>query len=121
SWKWSLIFRRMKKQFLWTFLILPFVFFFIWESFNNQLVNIPITFSKRNFPIIEVDIEGKKYPLELSLSSKYPIFINAQSIEKISKIATGTAEWRNIKGEKKSSPLFEIPKLQMGSLKLKKI
>jgi len=116
-----LIFKQMKKQFLWVLLILPLVFFFVWESFNQQFMNIPITFSKRNFPIIVVDFDGKKHPLELSLNSKYPLFINTQSIETMSKVQAGHAEWRNIKGEKKSSPLFEIPKLQIGNMKLKKI
>jgi len=97
------------------------LFMYCGNFLSPMIVNVPITFSKRNFPIITVSIEGEDYPLDFSLISKYPLFINTASIDKMYKVRKGEAEWKNIKGEKQTSPLFEIPRIQLGALELKKI
>ena len=87
----------------------------------DSLAIFPVIFSKNNFPIIKLDITGKSYPFALSLSSKYPLFTNAELLEKISKTKKGEAQWKDAKGNLMQSDLFEIPLIQMGHLQFKNI
>ena len=96
--------------------------FATWGIFSNrEIINIPILLSKQELPIVRVDIEGKEYPLELALKSKYPLFLNTQTLNGMHKSLKGKAEWKNFNGQTETSALFEISDIQLGGLKLKKI
>ena len=117
----NILFYYIRKP-IFLFFSALFLSFFIWKNHEHHTpIDIPITFSKNKFPIVKVDIEGKQYPLEFSLSFKYPLYISEENLNGIKKSRKGLAQWKNIKGEQQQAPLFEIKKIQLGALKLKNI
>ncbi|NGX46865.1 MAG: hypothetical protein K1000chlam3_00232 [Chlamydiae bacterium] len=115
------MFKYLKNRLLWIALLTTCIVA-LWKHYENwSSFEIPITFSKNIIPLVQVDIEGKQYPLEFSLAFKYPLYISEENLNGIQKSRKGLAQWKNIKGEQQQAPLFEIKKVQLGALKLKNI
>ncbi len=88
---------------------------------NHSPYIVPVTFSKKTFPMVNVNIQGNQYPLYLFLASPYPLFISEKKLIEIRKSRKGEAHWKNLMGEQENAPLFEVRQIELGKLKLKKI
>ncbi len=112
----------MKKSIFFGVLSLVFICA-LWKCSvpDRDLVKIPMFFSKKLFPLVQVDIAGKEYPFELTLTSKYPMYISHKILEKIQKSEKGEATWKNAEGKEKHASLFEIPNVKIETLKLKNV
>ncbi len=110
----------IKKIFLCIVLIAVIGFSF-WKIYSESSPEIiPVELSKSDFPLIEIEIDGKKYILELALCSKYPFFMHDGMMDKLSKVRKGKGEWREFNGSINSSDLYELSNVQLGKLKLTK-
>lgn len=114
------MFVSKKRRFLLGGILSIFIFLtVIWKLFLiPTLIEIPITFSNKQLPLIQVAIQGKEYPFNLFLSSKYPLFIQSSELESLNKKDKGKASWKNINGETFVASLYELPRIQSGPLKI---
>ncbi len=75
---------------------------------------LPVSFSPAHIPRINVVIQEKVFSLEIDLGSKFPLTLNKDLLEEIDNRPNGTAEWRDIRGNRYVSPAFLIPRLKLG-------
>ncbi len=111
----------MKKIILFTGVLIALTGYYWQVYLDRTLIPIAVTFSENSFPLIKANIQGEKYPLELSLCSRYTLHICEQDLVKIQKIDKGMAHWKNIKGDEQCAPLFKIKNLQIDGLCLKDV
>jgi hypothetical protein len=83
---------------------------------DRYFTRIPVTFSQRNDPIIEVSLESNTYPLKLDLGSSFSFSLGEEVLEKISKVKYGTSRWYDFKGNPYESPIYIIPEIGVGDL-----
>lgn len=116
--KWDSSFKLKRRAVLTALLILSALFILVKR---NEPVVIPVTFSENNRPVVEISIGKNLYPMELSLFSKFPLYLTSTHLANISKISKGEADWKNAHGEEFKGLLYEIKKVQMDKLTLKAI
>ena len=78
---------------------------------------IPVTFSKRNDPLIEVSVEHAMYPLLLDLGTPIWFSLKSEVLQKIDKTLYGTSKWYDFRGISYESTTYTIPEIKIGSLK----
>lgn len=86
------------------------------EPTHIYFERFPITFSNFGIPIVNVNIQGEIYPLEIDLGSSFLFSLNPESLEKIKKHRYGTASWSDFKGNKYQSLAYAIPDIKLGNL-----
>lgn len=77
---------------------------------------IPVTFTGRGDPIIDVSIEGNAYPLVLDLGSSFPCSLRDEILQNIHKTKYGTSSWSDFRGQRYESPAYTIPELKINDL-----
>jgi len=86
------------------------------EPPERYFERIPVTFTGRGDPIIDVSIEGNAYPLALDLGSSFPCSLSHEILQNIRKTKYGTAWWSDFKGQRYESPAYTIPELKINDL-----
>jgi hypothetical protein len=86
------------------------------EPPEGYFERIPVTFTGRGDPIIDVSIEGNAYPLALDLGSSFPCSLRHEILQNIHKTKYGTAWWSDFKGQRYESPAYTIPELKINDL-----
>lgn len=91
-----------------------------WYYFTPKYyyVRLPVTFSNANIPLMEMEIAGNTYSVEVDLGSKFPLALSKDLLGNLEKKPTGTATWRDAKGNSYESPSYSISKINLGSFVL---
>lgn len=86
--------------------------FFIF--FKKPCIRLPISLGPESIPSTLVDIQGKKYPLEIDFGSKFQLTLTREILKGIEKIPYGNLQGRDAKGLVYESPAYIIPKIKIG-------
>jgi hypothetical protein len=98
--------------------ILTFTCFYTHKSYYQR---IPVTFSTSNIPLIEAEIEGKRYRLALDLGSKFQLSLYRELLTEIPKKNNGVSKWKDFRGNSYEGTSYFIPKIKIGNLTLSNI
>lgn len=77
---------------------------------------IPITFTERSDPVIDVLLEHEVYPMKLDLGNFFSFSLGREILTKISKTKYGTSRWHDFRGKQYESPIYTIPEIRIGNL-----
>ncbi len=88
---------------------------------KNEIIPLSVSFSTKNFPVIKATIEGKEYPFYLSLAHTHPLSISEKILKTMQKSQKGETSVKTIQGEEMQTPLFVLPRVDLGGLKLTKV
>jgi len=80
-----------------------------------------VSYGKYDRPLINAELQGKKYTLGLSIGSRFPLFLPKEILNTVDKQPQGLEHWAGIHGIKHEAPSYLIPKLKIGNLELKNI
>lgn len=84
------------------------------EPPKDYFARIPITFSKRNAPLIDVSIENKTYPFIFDSGSSFAFSIREEIMQNFDKLKCATSKWYDLKGHQYESPAYMIPEIKIG-------
>src|ERR1700728_2782281 len=111
------VLKRVKSKFflLAGCVLIPVIFFCIfWRQ--PHLVFIPVTFTSSGIPMLDASIEGKTYPLQFDLGSKFPLSLKKNVLDAINdKKSFGMAKWQDVKGNFYEEPSYYIPCVKIGN------
>lgn len=94
----------------------------VWSIFPNNLQGpIPVRFSVSNLPIIEITIEGNRYPVELDLGSKFELSLDPLVLKNLYKKYQGNVLWKNITGSQYEHSLYILDKITIGKLQFNNV
>ncbi len=79
---------------------------------------LPVTFSNYGIPIININIKGNIYPLEIDLGSSFLFCLSQEVLQKVQKHPYGKAKWSDFKGNRYKSPAYTISEIKLGNLVL---
>lgn len=85
---------------------------------ESDYTPIPVTFSSASIPLMEVKIEGKTYPFSLDLGSKFALTLGKDLLSGLTKTACGSETWQDLTGRAYESPLYCLPKVEIGGIEL---
>lgn len=89
-------------------------FFFHQKSYHTCL---NVNFSECNVPITNVEIEGRKYYLEIDTGSKFALTLDVNSLAKIKgKKKLSDLSWKDFKGNAYSSGSYQLPKVALADI-----
>lgn len=76
-------------------------------------INIPIRFGSAGIPLLEVEIQDKKYSIEMDLGSKFQLSLNREIINQLNKKPYGTLVRKDIKGRAYEVSTYRIRSVQI--------
>jgi hypothetical protein len=94
-------------------------FFFVQKQ--NDFFSIPLGFSAYKIPTTYVEIQGKKYKVEIDLGSKTALTLNKSALDQIEKTSSETSRWMSFKGEKYEAPKYLIEDVRVGNFSIKNV
>jgi hypothetical protein len=101
-------------------LVLQCAWHFHFFPFKASFARIPVKFTVSQIPYAEIEIEKKKYLLDIDLGANCDICLNKKTLEKISeKKLLGKTLSYDIRGNEYESNLYAIPKIQMGKVQIR--
>lgn len=107
----------MKKNRLTIFGIF-FIFgcasFFYLFGVNSHCKFISVTFDSFRLPVIEMEIEGKPYPLVIDLGSSAQLSLDTEVLEKINKKKWCESYFLDYKGIHYKTPNYLLPSVKLG-------
>ncbi len=80
-----------------------------------------VSYDKYNFPIIDVELQGKNYSLVFDLGFRFPLFLYKETLDGIDKQPRGIGQWNTFAGQTCEAPSYLIPKMRIGNLTLKNV
>jgi hypothetical protein len=84
-------------------------------------VTVPIELMN-NFPIVEVEIDGRRLPLMFDLGGSDQIVLSAEALRTLHvEPLDGIYAWKDAKGNRLESRRFRIPELRIGSLVMRDV
>lgn len=83
---------------------------------SKYFEQIPVTFTKRNDPIIDVSLENEVYPMKLDLGRSFAFSFDSKILNKINKNKYGVSRWHDFRGNQYESPIYTVPEIRMGNL-----
>jgi hypothetical protein len=90
--------------------------------FRSYYFSIPIELvNTYQIPCTSVEIEGKKYSVEIDLGSKTALSLHKKVLDKIKKNPCGSSRRVDFLGNTYETPLYLISNVKIGSLLLRKI
>lgn len=109
--------KKSRVYVLFSFFILAFTAYVIWHSSftTKQYSSIPVVFGPSDVPRTEVEIQGKKYPLEIDFGSKFQLVLNHDILNNLKKNQKGTLPSRDARGNMYTSPAYQLQKIQVGT------
>lgn len=114
---------KYPKSFVLSLLLtaIGFVFLF-WNSFSKGYYNsCVVTYDRYSRPLITTQIQNHSYDLEVRIGSRFPLFLNKETLDQIEKQAQGISHWHDIHGQQHEAPSYLIPKIKVGDLILTNI
>lgn len=81
---------------------------------------LPLKLTPSSLPSIDITIEGKRYPIALDFGSRMQVKLYENILGDLEKVPYKKEEWKNFRGVCFEAPTFLIPKINIGSLCLKK-
>jgi len=93
----------------------------VWPYFFCYGYIIPIDrLNLYRIPCVTVEIEGKRYPVEVDLGSKTALSLHSHVLREIHKESIGFARRIDFRGNQYETKVFLIPQVQLGQLIFKK-
>jgi hypothetical protein len=83
---------------------------------KDQYARMFVTFGPNNMPSIEVNIQGKAYPVFVNLTAVVPLTLSKDILATIEKKPHETMQFMNEKGKTVEFPTFIISKINIGDL-----
>ena len=112
----------MKQSKLLLLLLVGFVLSFggiLWYSLQSSyFLFFPITYNKYKCPSINVQIGADTYDLEIRIGSRFPLFLNQETLKNLDKQHLGTTKSYKRTGECNELPTYLIPKINIANFTL---
>jgi hypothetical protein len=80
-----------------------------------------ISYGEYDFPLIDAELQGKKYSLVVDLGFRFPLFLCKDTLDEIDKRPRGIGQWNTLEGQTCEAPSYLIPKMRIGNLTLNNI
>ncbi len=77
---------------------------------------IPVSFDKFHLPLIDIELEGKIYPLVVDLGFKAQMDLEDGILQTVNKQSFGTSRSMDLKSNRYISPKYVIPTIKMGGV-----
>jgi hypothetical protein len=115
--------KKIKATAFWGVVLFSIAAIILYQHWfvRASFVQVPVSFSFANTPLIDVSIDGKVHVLELDLGSKFFLTLDRESLASIDKEPAGTVQWRDVKGNPHESPSYNIPEIAIDELQWKNI
>lgn len=111
----------MKKKIAYFFLFAALLSGFYY-CLGTSRYKVPLEFDPYSgCPIVSLQIEEKKYPLELDLGSKISLSLQNRVLKKIKKTQDGTSRRLDYQGNRYETPCYLIPKASLHTFSASKI
>ncbi len=78
--------------------------------------NIPIRFTSGSIPLVEIEIQGKEYTVEIDLGSEFQLTLAKKVIDQLYKQSCGTLVSRDMKGRAYKKLAYRIPLVKMNNI-----
>jgi len=88
---------------------------------QDRCAPIRLEFLRSNVPVIQIQIEGKVFPLMFDTGSKFPLSLLETDLALIGKVPGEAVEWRDWKGDRFQADAYMIPKIKLGRLEFKDV
>ncbi len=86
--------------------------------FSSKAYFIPfsITYNQFDHPLIDAKFGTLTYPIEVRIGSRFPLFLNEETLNSIQKQPHETAKWCDLSGQSYEAPSYMIPEIKIGDL-----
>ncbi|MBN1216103.1 MAG: hypothetical protein JXA99_11770 [Candidatus Lokiarchaeota archaeon] len=105
----------MKKILFLIFIFACFSCYFLFIHFNGYYFEIPIEYGSAHTPCINVEIDSKKYLLEVDLGAKGYLTVKKSILENLNVKKLETSDvWYDLKGKKYQTPNYLLSEIKVG-------